>query len=261
MRSGAVMAATGWPDCARSLKGVVLDMCGVLYDSGAGDGEAIPGSIEAVQRLKQSDLQLRFCTNETQASRERFVAKLGRLGFDIRQRTAAPPAGLRRSVTGVRLGGSDEPKLCGDRRRSGEVFLPEPERCFSGPGGLDKPLLFSLGQGKYYKETDGLKLDVGVYMKALEYACDVKAEVIGKPSQTFFQSVLGDMGIQPHEALMIGDDLVNDVGGAQSCGMMGVQVRTGKYRPSDEKHPSVKADGTVDNLSQAVDLILHQRGQ
>lgn len=29
---------------------------------------------------------------------------------------------------------------------------------------------------------------------------------------------------------MIGDDLVNDVGGAQSCGMKGVQVRTGKYR-------------------------------
>lgn len=29
---------------------------------------------------------------------------------------------------------------------------------------------------------------------------------------------------------MIGDDLVNDVGGAQRCGMKGVQVRTGKYR-------------------------------
>lgn len=29
---------------------------------------------------------------------------------------------------------------------------------------------------------------------------------------------------------MIGDDIVNDVGGAQRCGMRGVQVRTGKYR-------------------------------
>lgn len=29
---------------------------------------------------------------------------------------------------------------------------------------------------------------------------------------------------------MIGDDLVNDVGGAQQCGIKGVQVRTGKYR-------------------------------
>ena len=29
---------------------------------------------------------------------------------------------------------------------------------------------------------------------------------------------------------MVGDDLVNDVGGAQKCGLMGILVRTGKYR-------------------------------
>ena len=29
---------------------------------------------------------------------------------------------------------------------------------------------------------------------------------------------------------MIGDDVVNDVGGAQGCGLAGVLVRTGKYR-------------------------------
>lgn len=29
---------------------------------------------------------------------------------------------------------------------------------------------------------------------------------------------------------MIGDDIVNDVGGAQHCGMRALQVRTGKYR-------------------------------
>jgi len=29
---------------------------------------------------------------------------------------------------------------------------------------------------------------------------------------------------------MIGDDIVTDIGGAQACGLQGVQVRTGKYR-------------------------------
>ena len=29
---------------------------------------------------------------------------------------------------------------------------------------------------------------------------------------------------------MIGDDIVSDVGGAQASGLMGLQVRTGKYR-------------------------------
>lgn len=43
---------------------------------------------------------------------------------------------------------------------------------------------------------------------------------------------------------MIGDDLVNDVGGAQRCGIKGVQVRTGKYRlvnvPSSHSHALLK---------------------
>ncbi|KAK1164410.1 phospholysine phosphohistidine inorganic pyrophosphate phosphatase-like isoform X1, partial [Acipenser oxyrinchus oxyrinchus] len=106
---------------------------------------------------------------------------------------------------------------------------------------------------RYYKETDGLKLDFGIYMKALESACDIEAELVGKPAKVFFQSALADMGVEPHQAIMIGDDLVNDVGGAQQCGMKAVQVRTGKYRPSDEKHPTVKADGYVNNLAEAVD--------
>ena len=29
---------------------------------------------------------------------------------------------------------------------------------------------------------------------------------------------------------MVGDDIVSDIGGAQKCGIRGVQVRTGKYR-------------------------------
>lgn len=46
----SAMAETGWPGCASSLKGVILDLCGVLYDSGEGGGVAIPGSVEALKK-------------------------------------------------------------------------------------------------------------------------------------------------------------------------------------------------------------------
>lgn len=270
------MADTGWPGCARSLKGVILDMFGVLYEGGEGDGTAIPGSIEAVRKLKESDLLLRFCTNETQAAREAFVAKLHRLGFDMSVSEVFPPAPAAVAVLkerGLRphllVYDALLPEFDGvDKNDPNCVVIGDAAEKFSYQNlneafrvliDLEKPLLFSLGQGRYYSDPDGLKLDVGVYMKALEYACDLKAEVIGKPSSAFFQSVLNDMGLQPHEVLMIGDDLVNDVGGAQHCGMKGVQVRTGKFRPSDERHPTVTADGTVDDLAQAVDMILSQR--
>ncbi|XP_054625547.1 phospholysine phosphohistidine inorganic pyrophosphate phosphatase isoform X2 [Dunckerocampus dactyliophorus] len=239
------MADTVWPSCAKSLKGVILDMCGVLYDSGEGDGVAIPGSIEAVRKLKASDLKLRFCTNESQASRDKFVAKLQRLGFDISVEEVFSPApaavavlkqrGLRPHllVYDALLPEFDsvnksDPNCVVIGDAAEKFSYQNMNKAFRVLIGLEKPVLFSLGKGKYYKEMDGLKLDVGVYMKALE-------------------------------VMMIGDDLVNDVGGAQQCGMKGVQVRTGKYRPSDQNHPTVVADGTVDDLAQAVDMILSGR--
>ncbi|KAL0964788.1 hypothetical protein UPYG_G00328960 [Umbra pygmaea] len=272
------MAAPSWEDSVKSLKGVILDMCGVLYDAGEGGGTPIPGSVEAVKRLKASDLKLRFCTNETQATREKFVAKLQRMGFlisvpEVFSPSPAAVAILKERGLRPHLLVHDDvvPEFDSvEKTNPNCVVIGDAAEKFSYQNlnaafrvlvGLEKPLLFSLGRGKYYREGDGLNLDVGVYMKALEYACDTEAEVVGKPAPTFFQKVLDDMGIPPHEALMIGDDLVNDVGGAQVCGMKGVQVRTGKYRPSDEKHPTVMADGYVNNLAEAVDTILKLRGQ
>ncbi|XP_046888091.1 phospholysine phosphohistidine inorganic pyrophosphate phosphatase isoform X2 [Hypomesus transpacificus] len=240
------MDDSSWESTSKRLKGVVLDMCGVLYDSGEDGGVAISGSVNAVKRLKESDLKVRFCTNETQAHREKFVAKLQSMGFDISVSEVSSPApaavavlkehGLRPHLL-VHDGVVPEFDSL-DKTNPNCVVIGDAAEQFSYQNlngafrvliGLEKPLLFSLGRGRYYKETDGLKLDVGVYMKALEYACDLEAEVIGKPAPMFFQSVLNNMGIQPQEALMIGDDLVNDVGGAQHCGMKGILVRTGKY--------------------------------
>ncbi|KAK1794169.1 hypothetical protein P4O66_011065, partial [Electrophorus voltai] len=272
------MADDKWTDCVNNLKGVILDMCGVLYDSGEGGGFPIEGSVEAVKRLKASDLQVRFCTNETQATREKFVAKLRRMGFEIDITEVFSPAP---AVVAVLKERGLRPHLLVhddvvqefdsvDKNNPNCVVIGDAADYFSYQNmnaafrvliGLKKPVLFSMGRGRYYKETDGLKLDVGVYMKALEYACDLEAEVVGKPAPMFFEGVLTDMGIQPHEVIMIGDDLMNDVGGAQQCGMKGLQVRTGKYRPSDERHPTVTADGYVDNLAGAVDAILKHRGQ
>ena len=67
------------------------------------------------------------------------------------------------------------------------------------------------------------------------------------------------MGQPAESVVMIGDDIMSDVGGAQACGMRGVQVRTGKYRVSDENHPTVKPNGYVDNLAQAIDMILESK--
>jgi phospholysine phosphohistidine inorganic pyrophosphate phosphatase len=64
------------------------------------------------------------------------------------------------------------------------------------------------------------------------------------------------MGIAAHRAVMIGDDLENDVGGTQANGIRGILVRTGKYRPADESLATIKPDLVADNIAVAIDEIL-----
>ncbi|XP_019473423.1 phospholysine phosphohistidine inorganic pyrophosphate phosphatase, partial [Meleagris gallopavo] len=175
-----------------------------------------------LNRIKASGLKLRFCTNETQATREKFVKKLQGLGFDISvaEVTAPAPAACRllkeRGLRPHLLVHDDlVPEFADiDKTNPNCVVIGDAAENFSYANlneafrvliGLEKPVLISLGKGRYYKETDGLKLDVGAYMKALEYACDVQAEVVGKPAKAFFESALAEMGVPPEQVMVLND--------------------------------------------------------
>lgn len=116
--------------------------------------------------------------------------------------------------------------------------------------------LISLGKGKYYKEDEELTLDVGPFVAALEFATGCAPIVAGKPDPAFFKIGLDSLGLGADEVIMVGDDVLSDVGGAQAAGIRGVLVRTGKYSPADEAHPLVRPDIIVDNLAALVDIVL-----
>ena len=120
--------------------------------------------------------------------------------------------------------------------------------------------LIAIHRGRYYKEPDGLSLGPGPFVTALEEASGRQATVVGKPEPSFFSLALADLAVRPEEAVMVGDDVVSDVGGAQAVGMRGVLVRTGKYQPGDETSKGVHPDATVDDFSGFVDWILSQLG-
>lgn len=68
---------------------------------------------------------------------------------------------------------------------------------------LNGAKLIAIHEGRYYKRTDGLALGPGPFVKALEYAADCKAVVLGKPCPDFFRTGLEDT--KPQDAVMIGD--------------------------------------------------------
>ncbi|QHS63449.1 HAD family hydrolase [Chitinophaga agri] len=58
-----------------------------------------------------------------------------------------------------------------------------------------------------------------------------------KPNPEFFREILKTLAISPAQACMIGDDLVNDILGAQACGLNTCWVAYGET--SDRNNPAI----------------------
>uniref|UniRef100_A0A7S3DG70 Phospholysine phosphohistidine inorganic pyrophosphate phosphatase n=1 Tax=Palpitomonas bilix TaxID=652834 RepID=A0A7S3DG70_9EUKA len=256
---------------------VLLDITGVLYNSGKGGGP-IPGSAEGIQMMKEAGIKVRFCSNETQCTREMLAKKLNGYGYEIEAADITMPVLAAKQIV-QKEGLRALPVLHPDAEADIEgVETSNPNCVVLGDVGepltfhalneafrvlinSDSPVLLSLGNGRFYKEGDGLTMDVGAFRAALEYSSGVKARIVGKPSREYFESALAELGMHEkrERVAMVGDDIVGDVGGAQGAGMRGFQVKTGKYRVSDESHPQVKPDAFVENLLDFAKKVVAER--
>lgn len=263
----------------KTIKAVLLDITGVLTESTKDGSRPIDGSAQAVQKILDAGIEVRFVTNETQKTRRQIQAKLHQHGFTMKEEEIFPPALAMAKIAkdqGLTPHFLVHPEVMPDFAEVSNsstpdcVVLGDAVDNFSYANlnkafltiikaGTNKCQLFSLGKGRFYQEDGELTLDVGPFTAAIEYATGCQAKIVGKPSRDFFMTALSDVcdgQLTPNQAVMVGDDIVSDVGGAQKCGFQGVLVRTGKFRPSDEKHPEVKPDMIVNNLSHFADVLL-----
>ncbi|RWS04567.1 haloacid dehalogenase-like hydrolase domain-containing protein 2, partial [Dinothrombium tinctorium] len=116
--------------------------------------------------------------------------------------------------------------------------------------------LVAIHKGRYYRRKDGMALGPGPFVTALEYSSDVKSVVVGKPEATFFAKAIQPFACEPDEVVMIGDDVRDDIGGAQAIGMTGMLVKTGKYRNGDENKIDPKPDFIFENVVNAIDSVI-----
>ena len=54
---------------------------------------------------------------------------------------------------------------------------------------------------------------------------------------------------------MVGDDIEEDIAGAQAHGMKTVLVRTGKFRPDTVERGTVRPDGIISSIAQLPDWL------
>ncbi len=243
--------------------GVLLDIDGVLSVS----WEPLPGAIETIAWLRERSVPFRLITNTTTHTRARLAATLSGAGIAVDAhevvtavvataaylRTEAPGARVfvlsdgdaRADLEGIQLvdEGADVVVLGG----AYEGFdYPTMNRVFRAL--MDGARLVAMHRNLYWRTAEGWQLDGGAYVAGLEEATGRRAIVCGKPSEAYFSSALAEIGVPAARAAMVGDDVVNDVLAAQSLGLTGVLVRTGKFRPEDLE----RAEGTPDVILDSV---------
>jgi ribonucleotide monophosphatase NagD (HAD superfamily) len=89
--------------------------------------------------------------------------------------------------------------------------------------------LLAMHTNLYWRTSKGLQLDSGPFVRALEIATGKEAAVLGKPDRAFFEQALLTIKMTADESIMVGDDLENDVAGAQRAGLRGILACTGKH--------------------------------
>lgn len=257
---------------ALSIKSVLIDLSGTLHIGNT----LIPGSIEALDKLRNLNVNIQFVTNTTKESRKSLYNRLTNLGFNIKIDDIW--TSLTATYEYLRSQKVKNPYLLVDDCALEDFADLAPNSTNSNYDcvvvGLapdkfnyesltkafrilqnDKPLI-AIHQARYYKreEDGGLALGPGPFIKALEFASTCQSHIVGKPSADFFKTALKN--VNPQEAVMIGDDVRDDIAGAQDLGLKGILVKTGKYRPGDENTINPLPWKVVNSFPDAVNEIL-----
>jgi HAD superfamily hydrolase (TIGR01458 family) len=251
---------------------ILLDVDGVLHVSGA----PIPGAADAVKHLRAAGHRIRFVTNSTTMSQADLGKQLRGMGFAIEdeelQTTGRVAArvlagkrvlaltmpGLLDDLEGLELIGINADAVliggCDEGEEPGRIFsyLNLNRAFLELEAGAE---LYCLHRNRWWQTAEGPRLDAGAFVAGLEFAADVEATVLGKPSPEYFAAALEEIDADPELAWMVGDDLEGDIGGAQRQGMRTVLVRTGKFRPDDLEGAGVLPDGIVSSIAQLPDWL------
>lgn len=252
-------------DLRAALAGVrafLLDLDGVIVLA----GKLIPGSADAVATLERRRLPYRIVTNTSAVSRATLSRWSSKLGAPI------PPerfeSALSASAAWTARAFPDQPLyvLASDDAKTefaGQRLMTHDEAGAKGATAAavvigDSPeeatfdnlnrafrlirggaTLVGMHCNPWWLTPEGPTLDSGSFVVGLEFAAEIRARVIGKPSPAFYAQAVRDLrreggrDLARREIAMVGDDVRTDVRAAQRSGLRGILVLSGKHGRAD----------------------------
>jgi HAD superfamily hydrolase (TIGR01458 family) len=246
---------------------ILLDIDGVLHVS----GDPIPGAQEAVAELRRAGHLLRFVSNNSTRPRVRLAEELREMGFELDDmELQTTPGAAARELEGKRVlalvmaaivPDLDGLELVGDHADAvlvgGCDETLEPNQVFSYMN-LARAFaeiqmgasLYCLHKNKWWQTSRGPMLDGGAFVAGLEYATGVEANVLGKPSPSYFAAALDALDAEPELTWLVTDDVDGDIRGARLFGMRTALVRTGKFRPDTLEASTTSPDIVASSVAQ-----------
>src|SRR6266567_8399690 len=212
------------------IRGILLDLDGVLHIS----MQPIPGAAEVLSWLEKQGYPTGFVTNTTTLACTTLAQRLQAIGLPVaeQQLVTAPVATanyIRQHYPGKRCWVLTK----GNTRADFDgIELVESQADIVVIGGaeelltyeamnaafrmlMDGAVLLAMHRNLYWRTGEGLRLDSGPFVRALEAATGKEATVLGKPDRAFFEQALLAIGAAADESIMVGDDIENEVAGAQ----------------------------------------------
>jgi HAD superfamily hydrolase (TIGR01458 family) len=250
-------------------KAFLIDLDGVLYVQ----EDLIHGALEAIERIRALGIPHRFVTNTTTHSRRQIISRLREAGLKIPydHLFTAPVAAashLREDKAARCYFFASESIL--EEFHDVPMVQSNPSHVIIGDAGdrftytlmnvvfnmvHQGAEMIALQKNRFWITREGLKLDAGAFVAALEYATGKTALVFGKPSGEFFRQACADLGFPPHEVAMIGDDLKADIDGASKAGLKTIFVQTGKDKDTPLDHAPVQPDMTLNSIADLTGLV------
>ncbi|MBI4230621.1 MAG: HAD-IIA family hydrolase [Planctomycetes bacterium] len=244
-------------------RALLIDVDGTLTVG----GRPVDGAPQALASLRRAGIPFLLVTNTTRFPLRQLVADLSRQGFSVHPDEVFPalrasarflrrkgwnpvwplvvPAAME-DLTGLKIAEEGaEAVLVGDLGEEWNFDL------------LNRALqalhngaeLVAIHKNRTWRTGEGLMLDTGPFVAALEYAADVKAHVVGKPSDLFYREAADILSASFEEIVSVGDDVESDVASVIALKGQGVLVRTGKYVPGQEDRAKVPPTDVLDSIA------------
>jgi len=193
-----------------TMRGILLDIDGVLHVS----MQLIAGAADTLRWLDQHGYRTCFVTNTTTASRATLAQRLAAIGLPLtEQHLLTTPVAtanyIRQHYPGKRCWvlskGDTEADFAGIDLVAAHaeiVVMGGAEELLTYEAMnaafrmlMDGPALLAMHTNLYWRTSDGLRLDSGPYVHALELATGKRATVLVKPARLFFEQALQAMGV------------------------------------------------------------------